>query len=86
MKVTLMGPDDEGRWVLADYSGNEFPLVQQWEDHPSAAKLLGWEPSQPDEEQSDEMIEEAQEFLMEHSGEDFTAPLDVAEYFEQGGQ
>lgn len=84
MKVTLMGPDDEGRWVLADSKGNDFPLVEKWDDHPAAAKLLGWVPSQPDEEQSDEMIEEAQEFLMEHSGDDFKAPLHVAQFFEQG--
>ena len=82
MKVTLMGPDDEGRFVLSDYNGNDFPLVEKWGDQPAAAKLLGWEPSSPDE-QSDEVIEAAQEFLAEHTGEDFTAPPHVVQYLEE---
>ncbi len=40
MKVTLMGPDDLGRWYLADHHGNSFPFVERHEDHPQAAELF----------------------------------------------
>jgi len=33
MKITLMGLDDLGRWVLSDYNAKTFPLVEKWDDH-----------------------------------------------------
>jgi len=92
MEVTLMGPDDEGRWHLADCNGIDFCIVQKPDDHPYAAKLFGWVPCDECEadgtadcahKSSDEMIEEAREFLTEHTGEEITAPRHIAEYFEE---
>ena len=80
MKVTLMGPDDLGFWYLADYSGRDFRIVERWEDHAYAAKLLGWSPSS-ESLTTDELNEEAREFLMEHISDDITAPLHIAEHF-----
>lgn len=91
MKVTLMGPDDEGRWHLANSNGNDFCLVEKVEDHAYAAKLFGWVPCDEcnsdgtadcPHKTSDEMIDEAREFLMENCGEEITAPRHIAEYFE----
>jgi hypothetical protein len=84
MKVTLMGPDDDGKWFLADRRGNDFAVVEAWEDHPAAAKLLGWMPT--DDEHNDETIEDARAFLLKHVGEDFTAPLHIANHFQQEGR
>jgi len=80
--VTLMGPDDLGLFVLADENGNNFPLVQRYEDHPAAASLFGWQSPEgaTDEE---EIIQDALDWLMDHINEDIEAPKDVEEYFEE---
>ena len=81
MLVTLMGPTDLGLWFLDDESGNSFPLVQRYEDHPQAASLFGWQaPEGADQEQ---IIEDAVDWLMDHINEDIEAPKDVVEYFEE---
>ena len=79
MKVTLMGPDDQGFWYLTDASGRDFRIVDRWEDHPAAAKLFGWNPI--DEVIDDEVIESAREFLLDHVGEEIVASLHIAQHF-----
>ncbi len=51
-----------------------------WEDHAYAAKLFGWSPSS-ESLTTDELNEEAREFLMEHISDEITAPLHIAEHF-----
>lgn len=82
MRITLMGPDDLGRWCLTDESGRSFPLVERHEDHPKGSALLGWNAPEgiTDEE---EIIDSALDWLMDHSGDDFEAPPQVAEFFRQ---
>jgi hypothetical protein len=80
MKLTLMGPDDEGCWFLSESTGREFKIVEKREDHAYAAKLFGWSPSS-ESLATDELNEEAREFLMEHIGEEITAPAHIAEHF-----
>jgi hypothetical protein len=82
MNVTLMGPDDLGRWYLADDEGNSFPLVERHEDHPKGSALLGWNAPEGVTDQ-EEIIDSALDWLMSHTGEDFTAPPHVAEFFRQ---
>ena len=82
MRVTLMGPDDLGRWYLADHHGNSFPFVERHEDHPRAAAMLGWQA--PDGiSEKDAPITDALDWLMVHTGDDFTAPAHVAAFFRQ---
>ena len=82
MLVTLMGPTESGAWVLADHNGNNFSLVQRYEDHPEAASLFGWQaPAGVTDEE--EIIQDALDWLMDHINEDIEAPKDVAEYFEE---
>jgi hypothetical protein len=82
MKVTLMGPDDLGRWYLADNEGNSCPLVVRHEDHSKGATLLGWNAPEEVTDQ-EEIIDSALDWLMNHTGEDFEAPPQVAEFFRQ---
>ncbi|HBJ33574.1 MAG TPA: hypothetical protein DDZ51_02200 [Planctomycetaceae bacterium] len=82
MRVTLEGPDDLGNWFVSDEDGNSFTLVECYEDHPTAASMLGWKsPDGIDDE--DEIIQDALDWLMEHTGDDFTAPKHVADYFKE---
>jgi len=80
MQVTLEGPDDLGYWFLSDPDGNSFPLVERHEDHPAGASTLGWITPEGDNDQ-EQIIQDALDWLMEHTGEDFTAPKQVADYF-----
>lgn len=82
MKVTLMGPDDLGNWFLTDDEGDSFPLVERHEDHPKGAALLGWKPPKGVTNE-EELINAAIDWLMDHTGEDFTAPPQVAKFFRQ---
>ena len=82
MRVTLMGPGELGDWFLTNYEGNSFPLVERHEDHPQAAALLGWNAPERVTDQ-EKVIDIALDWLMEHTGEDFTAPPHVAEFFRQ---
>jgi hypothetical protein len=79
MTLTLMGPDDQGFWFLADATGRDFRIVDRWEDHPAAAKLFGW--VTPDESAGDEAIQAAREYLVEHVGDEITAPPHIALHF-----
>ncbi len=82
MRVMLIGPGELGHWFLTDDHGNSFPLVTRHEDHPQAAALLGWNaPEGVTDEQAN--IQDALGWLMDHTGEDFTAPPHVAEFFRQ---
>ena len=82
MRVTLMGPGELGHWFVTDDEGNSFPLVEDHEDHPAGASMLGWTTPKgiTDEE---EIIQDALGWLMDHTGEDFDAPPQVAEFFRQ---
>lgn len=71
--VTVMGPDDLGRVVLADDDANEFPLVTDTHDYFYAARLLGWRGG---------TLDEAIDHVTEMSGEEITAPPHVIDYFE----
>ena len=82
MRVTLMGPGELGHWFLTDDDGNSFPLVERHEDHPKGASLLGWNAPERVTDQK-KVIDIALDWLMEHTGEDFTAPPHVAEFFRQ---
>lgn len=82
MIVTLAGPDDHGFWFLDDKSGRSFQLVESFEDHPSAAALLGWNaPESVTDEKA--IILDAIDWLNDHVSENFKAPLHIAEYFKQ---
>lgn len=81
MKVTLVGPDDLGRWFLDDENGNSFPLVERHEEHPGAAAFFGW--AAPDGLTDEEIIQDALDWLMENIGEEIEAPPDVRAYFEK---
>jgi hypothetical protein len=81
MKTTLAGPDDLGFWFLHDDDGNSFPLVARHEDHPVAARMLGWQ-SREGITDAEAIIQDALEWLMEHIGEDFEAPHEVVAYFD----
>jgi len=82
MQVTLMGPNDLGFWSVTDEEGNSFTLVERHEDHPAGASLLGWMP--PDGiNDSEEISQDALDWLFEHNGEDFQAPKHVADYFKE---
>ncbi|MCU0712523.1 MAG: hypothetical protein MUC43_10730 [Pirellula sp.] len=80
MIVTLMGPDDLGCWFLTDSEGNAYEFIINHEDHLDAA-LLGWD--RPIGIDDEEAIINALDWLVEHTGEDFTAPKIVVEYFEE---
>lgn len=80
MNVTLMGPNDQGHWFLADATGRDFRIVEKWDDHAYAAKLFGWSPSS-NSLTTDELNEEARECLMERISDEITAPPHIAEYF-----
>lgn len=82
MRVTLMGPGELGHWFLTDNDGNSFPLVEHHEDHPAGAALLGWKPPKGVTDQ-EEIFDSALDWLMDHTGEDFTAPPHVADFFRQ---
>jgi len=82
MKVTLMGPDDSGYWYLTDDEGNSFPFIECHEDHPTAAAMLGWKRPKDILDEED-IIMDALDWLMDHTGEDFKAPAHVKEYFKQ---
>jgi hypothetical protein len=80
MRVILAGPDDLGYWFLVDDAGNTFPLVQDDEEHMQAAALFGWvEPAGLAESQ--EIIDDAIDWLMEHIGEEIDAPMHVERFF-----
>ncbi|MBN8626691.1 MAG: hypothetical protein J0M17_14480 [Planctomycetes bacterium] len=64
MKLTLMGPDDQGCWFLSDATGQDFKIVEKWNDLSQAAKLLGWSPSS-NSLTTDELNEEVREFLIQ---------------------
>jgi len=82
MRITLMGPDDLGFWFVTDEKGRSFPLVERHEDHPKGAASLGWNvPKEITDEEK--IIDSALNWLMDHTGEDFEAPLQVAEFFRQ---
>lgn len=81
MKVVL-GVNDLGYWFLDDEDGNSFPLVERHEDHPAAAKLLGWRPRKEFKDE-EARIHAAIDWLTARMGEDFKAPKHVVEYFEQ---
>lgn len=85
MRVTLMGPDDLGRWYLADHDGNSFPFVERHEDHPRVAAMLGWQASDGISEKH-ALITDALDWLMDHTGDDFEAPPHVATFFRQLNQ
>ncbi len=80
MKVELTGPDDLGYWFLTDSDGNAFPLVETHEGHPAAAAFFGWKAPEGirDEEA---IIQDALAWLMQHIGEEITAPKQAIEYF-----
>jgi hypothetical protein len=78
MKVTLAGPDDLGYWVLHDENGNAFPLVKRDEDHPAAARLFGWAPTEGTDE-----VEDARLWLLDHIGDEIEAPLAAVAYFRE---
>lgn len=82
MRVTLMGPGELGHWFLTDNDGNSFTLVEHHEDHPAGASMLGWTTPKgiTDEE---EIIQDALGWLMDHTGEDFDAPAEVADFFRE---
>lgn len=82
MQVTLMGPNDLGFWSVTDEEGNSFPLVERHEDHPAGASILGWQKSDGITD-NEEIIQDALDWLLEHTGEDFTAPPQLAEFFHQ---
>jgi hypothetical protein len=82
MKVWLAGPDDLGYWFLEDENGNSFPLVERHEDHPGAAKLFGWKAPEGVTDQK-EIIQDAIDWLQDHTGDDIQAPRHFAEYFEK---
>jgi len=80
MNITLAGPDDLGFWFLTDDEGNSYPFVTSHEDHLNAA-LLGWH--KPEGITDEEAIMNALDWLIEHNGEDFQAPKQVAEFFKE---
>lgn len=82
MIVTLAGPDDHGFWFLDDENGRSFQLVESFEDHPSAAALLGWKPPEHVEDEK-EIILNAMDWLNDHVSENFQAPLHVVEFFKE---
>lgn len=82
MIVTLAGPDDQGHWFLDDANGKSFRLVERFEDHPSAAALIGWKPPEGVTHEK-EIILDAINWLNDHVSENFKAPLHVAEYFKE---
>jgi len=82
MQVTLMGPNDLGFWSVTDEEGNSFTLVERHEDHPAGASLLGWNAPEGVTD-NEEIIQDALDWLMDHTGEDFDAPPQVAEFFRQ---
>jgi hypothetical protein len=82
MRVTLMGPGELGHWFITDQEGSSFPLVEHHEDHPAGASMLGWiTPKGITNEE--EIIQDALGWLMDHTGEDFTAPAHVAAFFRE---
>lgn len=82
MQVTLSGPDDLGYWFLSDQDGNSFPLVERHEDHPAGAAMLGWKTPEGDND-AEQIIQDALDWLMDHTGEDFNSPKHVADYFKE---
>ena len=80
MQVTLMGPGELGHWILTDEHGNSFTLVTRHEDHPKGANLLGWNAPEGITDQ-EAIIDSALDWLMVHTGDDFTAPAHVAGFF-----
>lgn len=77
MKLTLMGPDDSGHWFLCDEHGNDWRIVQCWNDYVPAAELLGWLVVGTEAER----VRNALDFLLDHIGEDFNVPKHVADHF-----
>lgn len=84
MVVTLAGPDDHGFWFLDDQSGRSFQLVGRFEDHPQAAALLGWKAPEGVTHEK-EIILDAIDWLIDHTSDDFKAPIHVVEYFNNLG-
>jgi hypothetical protein len=82
VQVTLTGPDDLGYWFLTDSDGNSFPFIECHEDHPTAAAMLGWVLPE-DLEDEEEIIQNALDWLLDHTGDDFKAPAHVAVYFNE---
>jgi hypothetical protein len=80
MNVTLMGPDELGFWFLVDENANSFPFIERHEDHPAAAAQLGWE-APVGVTDNEDLISIAIDFLTANTGEDFTAPQHVVEFF-----
>jgi hypothetical protein len=85
MRVTLMGPDDLGRWYLADHNGTSFPFVERHEDHPRAAAMLGWQVGDSITD-PEAVFQDALDWLMDHTSDDFEAPPYVATFFRQLNQ
>lgn len=81
MRVELTGPDDLGYWFLTDADGNAYPLVERHEDHPQAAALFGW--TAPEGVEGEEAIQGALAWLMNHIGDEITAPKAAADYFRE---
>lgn len=82
MIVTLAGPDDQGFWFLDDDNGRSFQIVECYEDHPTAAALLGWK-NPEDVTDEKEIILDAIDWLNDHVSENFKAPNHIAEYFKE---
>ncbi|QDU29542.1 hypothetical protein ETAA8_46560 [Anatilimnocola aggregata] len=80
MKLTLVGPTDEGFWFLENDKGMSWQIVERWADHPGAAALFGW--MAPGAATNDEHAEAAWEFLMENIGAEIEAPLHIAAHFD----
>jgi hypothetical protein len=81
MKLTLVGPTDEGFWHLENEHGMSWKIVERWADHPGAAALFGW--PAPDGATDGEQAQAAREFLMENIGAEIEAPRHIAQHFEQ---
>jgi hypothetical protein len=81
MNVSL-SHNDLGYFFLDDENGRSFPFVERHEDHPAAARMLGWKPPKGVTNE-EEIINAAIDWLTDHAGEDFRAPKHVVQYFEQ---
>lgn len=81
MKLSLVGPTDEGFWHLENEHGMAWQVVERWSDHPGAAALFGW--VAPDGSSEDEQAEAAREFLRENIGAEIEAPRHIAIHFEE---
>ena len=69
-----MGPDDHGFWYLSDSTGKSTTIVEHWDDHESAASLLGF---QVPKACAKERNEKALDFLLSNIGAEFEVPDDT---------